>query len=743
MSTRRVRNEIQLWRINWQQVETFLDRVAGARDEDYPLAIRCKALFDAAVVIERLRLRREGVWMPHPLRMGLGGGSSATIKQSHDDRKYDLPGPLEIEMAAAGLVVDDEGKPEGDPPRVWLVGSEKLFDLWDADSKSFTPMVAPDYVFGKLLYPPSKTVHPWIPGLYKQQLATPEIGKDKDSDDSLFSYPRRVAAAEEGFVYLKPWKELRSERFKAIGEDEVAAELTKGQPDFASIADLIQSASYSAARALVQTARAYATQDIQSLQAGISHIEEDDPEDDALVPLRGLKTLISGERDTLQAMHQRLSGSVTTQDRQVALAQMGQLPSMVMAALHAAQIYDQLEQAIDTRVAYPDGPLRSVRALEWGMLKMWRSKAPWFEHRLRRVLEPRMRRYIEVFEKNLASLVQHQTTLVASALVGLAVDSATAAGSDKLPLAGGPHDLGGVRAGHLAVLDGARPALAVILGHTSAAGNRQRLRILPLCVSQARGIGLDGIPGLVQAGVKLQKTLSPALTGDELCRGVRAGEPEGNGIPQQVVALWSRLKLVRGARFSLALPQPFAASLSLPVHANSDEPLGSHASSLLLPTAPFDSATDPPQPLVATPGEMLLLRGRDADGLWWQAAVEASSAQVTTMEAQGATAVSDPQSPLCCQPETPVVLVTLSMNTMPVELVDNVTLHRDFVGFGWPSLAVGKLLPTRIDPDTAMIAAQKSGDTFRFVAATSGDLVDRTPELQAAAQFLDRWLGEP
>src|SRR5688572_4679017 len=104
----RLRSEVDLWRVSWQQVETFHDRVEGARDEDFPYAVRSSALYDAAIVLERLRLRREGTWMPHPLRMGLGG-NNASIKTAFDDRKYDLPGPLEVEMAVAGLVVDDDG----------------------------------------------------------------------------------------------------------------------------------------------------------------------------------------------------------------------------------------------------------------------------------------------------------------------------------------------------------------------------------------------------------------------------------------------------------------------------------------------------------------------------------------------------------------------------------------------------------------------------------------------------------
>lgn len=739
----RVRAELDLWRISWQQVETFLDRVLGARDDDHPYAVRCAALHDAAIVLERLRLRRDGAWMPHPLRMRSSpGGGSPSLGVAFADRKYELPGPLDVEMAAAGLVVDDDGKPRKSPPKAALAGSEKLFDVWAPDSKRFVSIVAPEYAFGRLLYPPPASPHPWIPGLVLQAVAHPELGANADSDDSVFSFPRRKAAAEEGFAVMKPWSELRALRLAAIETDLVADQLVDGEPAFTELRDHITSGQYAQARSLAGSAKTRADADALTLTNARALLADADPEDDALPAIDQLRDVIARERSTLASLRARLQGSVSAQDRVAALALVGQLPAMAAAATAAAGIYAELDLAIAERVAYPDGPLRGLRVLEVAMIKMWRARAPWFAQR-RGVLARRLGRFFATFERNLTSLVQSGATELGAGLVGARVAAATAAGADKLPVTAAASAVGAVRAGELAVLGGARPALAVILGPGTPTPAGQRLSILPLRVSQERGVGLDGVPGLVAADAPLGRTVTPPLTGAELQRGARAGEPEADALAQDVVALWSRLKLLRGTDFATSLPAPFDGSLSLPVHATADAPLPAHASRLLLPTAPFDAAAVPPRPLVATPGEVLLVRGRDADGAWWQGVVEVASSQVTTMEAEGVAPERDPDSPICCEPETPVVLVTLAGNTLPVDLVGHVTAHREFRGFGWPSLAVGALLPAVIDPRTESIAVQQSGSGFRFVIGGAGTLVDRTPELEAAAVLVERWTGGP
>jgi hypothetical protein len=95
----RLRVEFDRWRLVWQEVETFLDRVEGCRADDAPHQARSAALHDAAIALERLRLRRDRKWLPPGLRVQSSG--SPAIAEAFSARKYELPGPLDIEIAAA------------------------------------------------------------------------------------------------------------------------------------------------------------------------------------------------------------------------------------------------------------------------------------------------------------------------------------------------------------------------------------------------------------------------------------------------------------------------------------------------------------------------------------------------------------------------------------------------------------------------------------------------------------------
>ncbi len=735
----RVQTEIDRWRMSWQEVETFIDRVEGSRDEDAPYRVRSLALHDAAIVLERLRFRRDGTWMPHPHRMHQSG--NAQLANSVEERKYELPGPVDIELAVAGLELDrEDGKPVTDPPKVRLFGSEYLFDVWDEEEAKFVELVSPEYCFGRLMYPAPATPHPYIPGLSLQVIATPELGDSDGSDDSLFSFPRREAAAEEGIVELKKWSALRAERWQAINDDAVVEQLAAGQPELAQLRQHVEQGSFSQARTLTTTALAWANVDAARLVAARTNVEELDAEDEALGALTGLSELVAAEVSKLTTLQVELSKPVTAARKAAALALVDGLPTLLHAAPFLGVLYAELDSTIAERIAYPDGPLRSLRTLEVAMAKMWRSRKIWFAHRAF-LLGRLMSRFLAPFINNLTALVQTGSTQLSDGLVGARVAIATAAGADQLPLQVSVHALRNVRAGEIAVIGGSRPSLAIVVGVGTPSPVHQRVNILPLRVSQARGIGLDGIPGLVADGSQLQRTVQRPLVGVEYQRGARVDEPEADAIPQDVVALWSRLKLIRGAAFALSLPAPFDSALELPVHATRDAVLVAHAPSLLLPTAPIDRSGNTPRPLVGSAGEVLLLRGRDANGQWWQGVVAVASSQVTTMEAQDVTPQTDPNSPICCQSETPIVLVSLSENTLPVDLVEHVSVHRHFEGFGWPTIAVGKSLPAIVDPETKPIAAEPMGAGYRFVANGSGAFLDRGPELEAAALLFQHWTG--
>ncbi|HEU5076273.1 MAG TPA: hypothetical protein VFU02_18900 [Polyangiaceae bacterium] len=734
----RLRVEFDRWRLVWQEVETYLDRVEGSRAGDAPHQARCAALHDAAIAIEHLRLRRDRKWLPPGLRMQSGG--SPVVAEAFAARKYELPGPLDLEIAAAGLIVDEDGKPLKSPPKVKLFGTEYLFDVWNPDTRQFEALLTPVYSFGKLLYPPPQSQHPWIPLLFLAPIAQPEIGENDGSDDSLFSYPRRQAAADEGATELKAWSALREQRLQAIEEDAVMDSLVDGQPEFDQLAQLVSNGDFASARTLVGQARTLANADLGAIAAGMAQLTEFDAEDEALPALAALESALAEEVADLNTLIGLLQSTPTAEHRSQAAALVAGLPQLVMLAPHAAKIYTELDLAIDERIAYPDGPLRSLRLLEVATAKMWRARKVWFSQRTPQ-LARLGQRFLSRFRANLTSLVTTGSSDLTNALLGSHVAVATAAGADLLPLDAPASALIDLKRGDIAVLSGARPALAIVLGVAPPASGSQRIRISPLRVSLARGVGLDGIPGLVNDGVSLGRSLSRLVTGDELCRGRRAGEPEADGIVQDVAALWSRLKLLQGGDFTLALPAPFDSNLALPVQATPSVPLEARAPSLLLPTGAYDATRDPPEPLVAAPGELLLLRGRDADGLWWQAAVTVEGSEVTTLEAQGVSPVEDPSSPICCQAETPVVMLTLAQNTLPVPLCSHVTLHRSFLGFGWPTLAIGKILPAMVDDRTQHLVAIPSGNGFSFGVGDQGEPVDRAPELEAATHVLDLWLG--
>lgn len=734
----RLRVEFDRWRLIWQEVETFLDRVEGCRADDAPHHARSAALHDAAIALEHLRLRRDRRWLPPGPRMR--SSASPTIAEAFSARKYELPGPLDLEIAAAGLVVDEDGKPLTDPPKVKLFGTEYLFDVWNPETHEFEALLTPVYSFGRLLYPPPQSPHPWLPMLFLAPVALVEVGDSDSSDDSLFSFPRRQAAADEGATELKTWSQLREHRAQMVEDDAVAETLVEGQPDFDQLAQHISDNQFAPARTLVSQARALASADLGAITAGITELEEFDAEDEALPALTALKSALQGEVAALDTLNTLLAGTATSERRNQATALVLELPSLTTLAPHAAKLYTELDVSINERIAYPDGPLRSLRLLEVATAKTWRARKVWFSQRAPQ-LERLGQRFLSRFRSNLTALVTGGASDLDSTLVGSHVAVATAAGADLLPIDAAPSSVARVKRGDIAVIGGSRPALAILLGAAAPVRGTQRVKIAPLRVSLARGPGLDGIPGLVTDGATLGRSLSRPVTGDELRRGQRAGEPEADGIVQDIAALWSQLKLLQGADFSLALPAPFDGNLALPVHATTSTPLEARSPCLLLPTGPYDATKKPAEPLVAAPGEVLLLRGRDFDGLWWQGAVTVGASQMTTLEAQGQSPVEDPSSPLCCQAETPVVMLVLTQNTLPVPLCSHVTVHRGFLGFGWPTLAIGKILPASVDSRTQHLVAMASGNGFSFAVGQQGEPVDRTPELEAATTILNQWLG--
>ena len=104
---RRLKNELQLFRSAWMQVETFLDRIDDARDQDSWYDLRCRALAAAAEAVEGNRLRLYGYRL---LPAAWDTPDNVASVPDLDTRANMLPGGVEVELALTGLHTDDEGK---------------------------------------------------------------------------------------------------------------------------------------------------------------------------------------------------------------------------------------------------------------------------------------------------------------------------------------------------------------------------------------------------------------------------------------------------------------------------------------------------------------------------------------------------------------------------------------------------------------------------------------------------------
>ena len=102
---RRLRQEVDLWGVVWQQVETFVDRISGAADQDASPRQKVEALLAVASVVERARRPMETRALGAPVLDGLPttradeSGDSEPISDpwSPEDRTARLPGLDDLE----------------------------------------------------------------------------------------------------------------------------------------------------------------------------------------------------------------------------------------------------------------------------------------------------------------------------------------------------------------------------------------------------------------------------------------------------------------------------------------------------------------------------------------------------------------------------------------------------------------------------------------------------------------------
>jgi hypothetical protein len=393
-----------------------------------------------------------------------------------------------------------------------------------------------------------------------------------------------------------------------------------------------------------------------------------------------------------------------------------------------------MNEAVETRIGYPDGPLRQLRLLQWSLRFFWEQRSAWMVWRHRLVLARPYAEYLRGFTASLARVLDGQRSgipLPATSRVG----RETLVGATELPLAGIP-DLSALIAGQLVVVGGDRPTAAPVVD-VLVDGKKlppMRLKVPQLQVSVATGKDVPGVPGLVALATPLGDH-SRRLADDELRRGASRQGPAGDGLVLALVAHRSRLALVLGDAGGGAGQRPAPPPVAKPypdIHRfDLVGPITPADSRLFLRSIPPASASGTGEPLgIARSGEIVLLYGRDDDGVPWQTAVEvdhvviATGAEARKEEAAGATAV-----PPCCGDDERVMVVYVRSMQFPRDLHD-AFLHRSFAGFGAPSLMTGVVLPEALDGDTSS-TVHVGPDTLR---------PRRDPELRAAVRVLDEWL---
>lgn len=784
-----VRRELDLWRTAWQQVETFVDRIDGARDQDEPHRVKLEALLRAANVVERRRALLLGtvalsdaVVESLPTRYhDPADGSTKTASEeaawSMELRRWRLPGTDEAELAAGNLATTDfdfEADDGGDPPRALdEVVLPRRRDIFERRVDGALEMLrVPSY-----------------PGSIVTGDRQPGIKADDGGHDagSLFSRPRRYKATmdlfEDDEEPLQSWRELCEKRragatagtvlysgaggLPAVSMGGLAAEArdilswlaSPVLPDAAVPPRLVTLAAQ--ARSAVASSAA----DAAALTDAADVCDEEGAKTENLADELRAAAEHVGQPTTLEELASAADalrvdlGSSAARDRLAAaagaLATAAAPPLLFLTPIESGLLAADLDDALGARVAYPDGTVRVLRTLETAFAAGWGAWLRWFALRHSSVLGPVMRRFRLPFVQSLRGLVLGGPT--GFPCEGLDVGPNVAVGSDTV-VTGQPATLRAtlatMRPGQVGIVAGDRPAALVVLA-LGQRGDRLALLVSPLRVStESDG---PGSPGVLGAG---QPVLcdAPGLSTTELRSGEADAGPAGDGLVHETISLWSRLRLVFGAATIDAeagpglVPEPGATPLE---HLGLFGQVPSLATVLVISGLGdewWDRSEGEVLPRFARPGEVLLLRGHavakgeEPAGLV-QAAVEVGRVFRTTgsmlerMRLEGAALLSTepfdvdelaaaggPCVP--CGPEDDVLVVLLDRTWMRRTLVSDITLGRDFAGFDAPSLAAEQLLPLQVVTHVVAPAPVPVGPTG----------VDRSLEFQAALGTLKGWL---
>lgn len=839
---RQLVTELELWHLNWQQIETFADRIESARDQDADDANRFAALLDAAGVVERQRalvIDAKPLGDPvinQPPLSDAPPASSLAAGWQRDYRIWRIPGNDELELAVANLI---ELPGEGEDPVVLLAPSDFYSYKVDpahpayADSDNGIVTVrAPSYpgittstIAGSAVDAGDGTIamRALTPGL-KEDNASPWanligvlIGaSDGETLSSLFPPNHRGHAARDidhTEEWLLSWSALTSNRrdnrhnaaeadvnYFSIGAEDVAwnkalsssalalaASARSNVPLATGIAGASLAASIASAAELTVALIGADAERLRTAAEALEDIGINDPGLPAILQQAAdgfgnqpaLFTTIATTARTLQSnlsvplgspissslMSERVSlGNLLALSTENLIAALSGGGTLFNLEVERGPLHNEIDDAAATRIAYPDGSLRILRALEEAFVRFWPGKIRWFRERLRLSLDTRFRRFRAPFVQGLSALLHGGDTGFPVGGLSLLVPATTR--STRLDLeqpASLVSALGDVQAGHIALFTGTRHCAALVVGVASREGRISldvqplRISILPAAVAEA-----DDSLGMIVAGSPLGTFMPGAgLTDDALRRGMHPSEPAYDGIVESAVTLYSQLALVFGWQLleeELGASVPLYANRSLPDSsselAESLQLYGhvpANSSTLVLRGAgsAFWDNSDPanPEPSLARPGEYLLMQGRTeyegAPGPLSQAAIEVQASYRTTVKAfnrmDTSSAALLSTSPFdtndvdaClanCEPEENLIVLTLARTWQRNPYVADISIRRDFHGFDAPSLACGKLLPISVV------------DAITTVPTTTGfEDVDRSAEFAAANNILENWL---
>ena len=736
---RRLRAERDLWQAVWKHVDTFLDRIESASDDDRTHVETMCALFPVFNVIEAARQRSVGYRLGAALAAAPGGLDAAghlvgTVNQGGLTSGERIPGVEDCEFAVAGYHVNDDGEID-DPPGSFMSRSVTLARFRDEKHGEVT-LRTPTYEFGDLTGAAPFAGAAMVPIV---------IG-----DGGLFPRDARENAMNGNAFAFTTWRALRDARALAVRLNATDPPL----PLSGRLTQLLAPGTFPPPRAdllaIGSTARGHAQQcvsDAATLQTARARLAETGASDALTGALSTAAQTMQGQAADFGWSADRLSspivdtlgyaGLVTVRNRLIAAEGLpGPSGLPITLELLDAAAATAMNEAVENRIGYPDGPLRQLRMLQWTLRFFWEHRKAWMAWRHNLVLARLHADYMRGFTESLARVLNGQTSgipLPATSKIG----RETLVGATEIPLAGIP-DLSTLVAGQIVVAGGARPAAAPVVD-VLFDGKKlppMRLKVPPLAVSVATGKDVPGMPGLLALATPLG-TQYRRLDDDELRRGADRTGPAGDALVQALVAHRSRLALVLGDAGGGTGQRPAPPAVARPypgIHRfDLEGPVSPASNRLFLRTMPLRSASGTGEQLpVARPGEIVLLHGRDQDGVAWQTAVEVDHAVVTTggearaEEAAGATPV-----PPCCAHDAPVMVVYVRSLLLPsgVELHD-AFLHRSFAGFGARSLVTGVVLPEELDPDTSS-TVQVGPDTLR---------PRRDPELRAAMRVFDEWM---